>query len=98
MKGAPRPSASSIGRNHAGGGRNSAALARALDAERIARRRRFDVMDFDARHLGRDRQQIVGISRRERLALFVVDHALEKRVADAVNDAADESGRRRSAD
>ena len=31
-----------------------------FDAERIERRRRLDVVDLDARHVGRDRQQILG--------------------------------------
>src|SRR6266581_1236059 len=70
--------------------RDSAALARTLEAKRIERARRLHVQHFDGRRVGRERQEILAEMRRHRLCLVVVDQPLEERIADAVDDAADD--------
>src|SRR5215472_16597295 len=47
------------GRDQSGGSRNDAELADALGAERVVRRWRLLIERFEARQLGRGRQQII---------------------------------------
>src|SRR5215472_1222288 len=67
---------------------DGAALAGALDAERIERVRRLHVLDVAGRHVERRRQEIVLKGRRQRLRISIVLHPLEQRIADAMGDAA----------
>src|SRR6266545_5188847 len=69
--------------------RDGAALARPLEPERIERARRLHVQDFHVERVSRKRQKVFAEIGRLRLRPLVVEHALEERVADAVDDAAD---------
>ena len=71
-----------------GGGGERAALARALDAERIERRGRDHVVDLERGHVVGARQRVVHQRAGEELTGGVVDHLLEESVADAVRHAA----------
>ena len=61
---------------------------RALDAERVERRRRLLVGNLDRRHLGRDGQQIFAVIVVQRLSALVVHQPFEQCIADPVDHAA----------
>src|SRR5207248_2819852 len=67
---------------------DAAGLADALEAERVQRRKRLDVVDLDSRDLGRIRHQEVHETAVQELALLVVVHPLVEGAADALGDAA----------
>src|SRR5439155_396484 len=73
--------------NDRGRCRQGAALARALDAERVQRRGRLQVVHLERRHVGRARQRVVHQGAGDELAARVVDDLLDQRVADPVGDA-----------
>ncbi len=76
--------------NDRSGRADGAAFGHAFYAQRIQRRRRFHVVDFDRRNRGCVRQKIIGESRGQRLASGIVAHVLEQRGADPMRDRADD--------
>ena len=68
-----------------------AALARALDAERIERARRIlGQHDVDVGHLARGRHEIVGEGDGQRIAALVVGEFLQQRPAQSLREPADD--------
>ena len=61
-----------------------AALADALRAEVVERRRSFGVHRLKARQLGRRRDGVVGEVGGQRVAVLVVDHLFEQRLGNAL--------------
>ena len=68
--------------------RNGTSLTHPLDAQLVVGRGRDVVEDFDVRHFGRGRQQIIGEGAVDELALLVEREALVKGVTDSLGDAA----------
>ena len=75
------------GRLHRGRAADGAALADALGAERVDRRRGLHVDDLEARQLGGRDHRVVGEVRRDRVAVVVVADLFEQRLGGALGDA-----------
>src|SRR5215218_6197805 len=79
------------GRSDRGADRGDAALACALDAERVQRARRLLRQDdFDVGRLAHRRQEVVRERRAERVAPLIVDEFLQQRAAYALREPADD--------
>src|SRR5262249_26731232 len=63
---------------------DGAALAQALEPQRVARREALEVAEGDRRHLAARRQQVVHQAAAQKLAVLVVHQLLHQRIADAL--------------